>query len=83
MQHVRVLLHFHELGDFDGPVFGHPSHVVTTQIDEHHVLGTLLLIGEQLGRDQCVVLRGFSTRPRAGDRAKRDPTVRDSHQQLG
>jgi len=83
VQHVRVLLHFHELGDFHSPVFRHPPHVVTTQIDKHHVLGALLLIREQLRGDQCVVLRRFSTRPRAGDRAERDSTVRDSHQQLG
>ena len=38
-----------------GAVTRDAPHVVATEVDEHHVLGAFLLVGEQLGREPLVV----------------------------
>ena len=48
MDHVRVGLDAHQLVDRDAAVLAHAAEVVAAEVDEHHVLGALLLVGEQL-----------------------------------
>ena len=47
---VRVGLDRHERVDGDGAVLAHAAEVVAPEVDEHHVLGALLLVGEQARR---------------------------------
>jgi hypothetical protein len=44
------------------------ANVVSSKIEQHHVLGDLLRIGEQLGREHLVGLARRAARPRARDR---------------
>ena len=44
-------------------VLAHAAEVVAAEVDEHHVLGALLLVGEQVLRDRLVLAR---RRRRAG-----------------
>ena len=48
MHHVRVALDGHQLVDLDAAVLAHAPEVVAAEVDQHHVLGALLLVGEQL-----------------------------------
>ena len=72
MHHVAVVLHDHELVDLHRAVLAHAPEVVAAEVDEHHVLGPLLLVGEQLVRHPLVLLGGHSPRAGAGDRTGRD-----------
>ena len=77
MGDVREPLHLHLAGDVDGACLAHAGKVVAPEIDEHHVLGPVLLGGEQpldvtLGR-----LRG------AGDRAEARSAVLAGDEPLG
>src|SRR4051794_5077025 len=67
---VRVGLDAHEALYLDGPVLAHAPEVVAAEVDEHHVLGALLLVGEQLLADAAVLLERRAARARAGDRAR-------------
>ena len=60
---VRVQLHLHELVDLDAARRAHPAQVVAPQIDQHDVLGPLLLVGTQIG-DQAPVFGGVGARGR-------------------
>ncbi len=55
--HVRVLLDHHLLVHLHGPVAADPPQVVAPQVEQHDVLGPLLLVGQQLF-GQRRVLRG-------------------------
>ncbi len=48
MLHVRVLLHGQQLFHFHRAVAGNATEIVASEIDQHHVLGTLLFVGQQL-----------------------------------
>jgi hypothetical protein len=52
------------------------------EVDEHHVLGALLLVGEQLGGEARVLVGRRAARPGARDRAHDHAVVADAHQQL-
>ena len=47
-----------------------PAEIVARQIDQHHVLGIFLGIGEQLDLEPLVERRSSCARPRAGDRTQ-------------
>ena len=68
MHDVAVGLDLHQLVDRDGAVLADAAEVVAAEVDEHHVLGALLLVGEQLGGDAAVLLGARAARARAGDR---------------
>ena len=72
VQHVRVLLDAHELRDGHRAIPRDATDVVAPEIDEHHVLGALFLVGEKLGGESFVVERRRAARSRAGDRSDRD-----------
>ena len=76
---VRVRLDLHQALDVHAAVHAHAAEVVAAEVHEHHVLGALLLVGEQLGGDRGVVL---AARPGAGDRARGDVAAVDRQQRL-
>ena len=59
------------------PGRAHAADVVAAQVDQHHVLGPLLGIGQQLLRQALVLGRVVAARARAGDRAQ-SPRARRS-----
>ena len=67
---VAVALDRHELDDLDGARRAHPAEVVAAEVDQHQVLGPLLGVGEQLGAERGVLLRGRAARAGAGDRVQ-------------
>jgi len=75
-----VLLDVPEVVDGDGTGLAHPAEVVASQVDEHEVLGVLLLVGEQLLLEQLVLLESRTTWTRTGDREGRDTAVLDLDQ---
>ena len=83
VHHVAVVLDRHEVLDLDAAVLAHAAEVVAAEVDEHHVLGALLRVGEQLLGDPPVVLGVRPARARAGDRAGRDVAAGDGDQRLG
>ena len=83
MDHVRVGLHAHELVHHDAAVLAHAPEVVAAEVHQHHVLGALLLVGEQLSGALEVSLRGVGARPRAGDRPLLGAPAGDGDERLG
>ncbi len=71
----------HELlADLDRARFGHAADIVATQIDQHHVLGAFLRVGQQFGF-QCLVQFGRgAARAGAGDRAHSDHAIAQARQ---
>ena len=68
MHHVRVALDLHELHDVHGARCADPTDVIACEIDEHQVLGALLLIRQHVFRQCRVILNGFPARARARNR---------------
>ena len=83
MHHVAVVLDLHQLVDGHAAVLADAAEVVAAQVDEHHVLGPLLFVGEQFGGDPAIVLGGLAARTRSGDRAGSDAAPVDGQQRLG
>ena len=70
VEHVRVGLDDHVLVDGDRAVLAHAAEVVAAEVDQHHVLGALLRVGEQrLGLAPVLLLVGTAG-VRAGDRPR-------------
>ncbi|GBD46497.1 hypothetical protein HRbin41_01324 [bacterium HR41] len=82
MHNVREGLDDHKLVDGDGAVLAHTAEVVAREVDEHHVFGPLLLVGEQLAGNGEIALGGTGARPCAGDRALRHPSSVDGDERL-
>ena len=80
---VRVALDGHELRHPHGAGVAHAADVVAAEVDQHDVLGALLLVALQLLAEPEVLLRGGAARARAGDRVRLDLAVLDAHQHLG
>ena len=72
---VAEALHLGEARDGDASRTGHSAEVVASQVDQHHVLGTLLAVGQQVGRQLVVVGVGRAARARAGDRVSQEVAV--------
>ena len=83
VDHVRVGLDGHERLDLDGAVLADAPEVVAAEVDEHHVLGALLLVRQQVGGDRDVGVGVGPARPRAGDRAGRGAAAGDGDERLG
>ena len=83
MHDVAVGLDLHQLVDDDAAVLAHAPEVVAPEVDEHHVLGALLLVGQQLARDPPVLLGGGAARAGSGDRLGADVAPGDGQQRLG
>src|SRR3984957_3989285 len=83
VHNVAVGLDLHQLVDHDAAVLAHASQVVASQVDEHHVLGALLLVFQQLVGDAPILLRACAARARTGDRARGYVARGDGEQRLG
>ena len=83
MHHVAVGLDLHQLVHLDAAVLAHPAEVVAPEVDHHHVLGALLLVGQQLRGDPPVLLGRRAARARAGDRLRQHVPPADGQQRLG
>ena len=83
MVHVGIALQRHHLVDFDAARFADPAEVVAFEIDQHHVLGTLLRIRKQLDRKPVVVVAIRRPGPGSGDRPRGRDTVTDLEQPFG
>lgn len=65
---VTVTLDAQELGDLDTPGQADAAEIVTHQIDQHHMFGTLLGVGSKLTHQAGVFGGVLGTRSGAGDR---------------
>ncbi len=83
VHHVRVALDLHPVGDLDGAGLRDAADVVAAEVDQHHVLGELLGVGEQLVGERRVGLARGAARAGAGDRAQRHRLAFLAHQDLG
>ncbi len=72
---MAVALDDHHVGDFDAAVFGDAADVVAAEVDEHHVLGPFLGVGQQFFGEPLVLLVGRAAAARAGERADRHLAV--------
>ncbi|MNP09046.1 hypothetical protein D3C76_1011360 [compost metagenome] len=80
VHHVGVTLDDHFLGEFHRTDFRYATRVVTTEVDQHQVLGNFLVVRQQV-LFQCHI--GLFVGPAwtgAGDRAHGDQIVFDPHQ---
>ncbi len=80
---MTVALDRHERGKPHAAELRHPADVVPSEIHQHQVLGTLLRVGGQLGRECRVLLRRGAARAGPGDRPEGDLTILDPDQDLG
>ena len=64
---VAVALDRHHVGERDRPDRGDAADVVAPEVDEHHVLGPLLRIGQELLGKRAILLRRGAAPPRAGE----------------
>ncbi len=83
MHDVAVALDRHQLRDLDRAVVADAAEVVASEVDEHHVLGRLLLVRAQLLAEQRVLDVGRAARARPRDRAVVDAPARAAHEHLG
>ena len=68
MHDLGIAVDHHVIGDFDRADPGHAAKVIAAEIDQHVMLGKLLLIGKQLVFERLVLLRRFAARTRARNR---------------
>ena len=80
---MRVALDLHPPHELDAADLGDAPHVVAPEVDEHHVLGALLGIGQKLALERRVFLQRLAARPRAGQRPHRHHAVLEAHHRLG
>ena len=74
---------YYELvGDLDRTHLRHPTDVIAAQVEQLHMLGTLLLIGEQVDFERQVLGLGGAARAGAGDGPQGDRVVLEAHQDL-
>ena len=76
VEDVAVALDLHVLAGGHGARPRDPPEVVPPEVDEHHVLGTLLGVVAQLVGEPVVVGRRRAARAGAGDRVGRHPVAR-------
>ena len=68
MHDLGIAVDHHVIGDFDRADLGNSTEVIAAQIDQHVMLGKLLLIGKQLVLERLILLRRFAARTRARNR---------------
>ncbi len=71
-----------KLSTLDRPRPAHPAQVVAAQVDQHEVLGPLLLVGQHLLGQPGVLGGGGSPRPGAGDGPGLGVAAGHRHQRL-
>ena len=80
---MRVALEGHVLRHAHRTEVADAANIVAPEIDEHHVLGTLLLTALQFLGEAKIVLVIGATRPSARDRVRLDPPAFDPDEHLG
>ena len=80
---MREPVDAHELAHADGPGARHAADVIAREVDEHDVLGALLVGCAELGLHRDILGLVAPARPRAGDRIHHDTPVLDAHERLG
>ena len=83
VKHMRVALDGHEIGDPHRPVARETAHVIAAQIDQHDMLGALLLVRQQFGGERRIFFRRLAAWTCAGDGTYGEMAVGHAHQQLG
>ena len=83
VHHVAVPLDFHQVGKVHRAVFGHSPDIVAGQVDQHHMLGPLLGVGEQLLFEPLVFFLGRAAAAGPRERPHRDLPFLDPHHDLG
>ena len=83
VHHVRVAFDCHRFGEPDRPRRGHAPDVVAAQVGQHHVLRALLRISEQFALQREVLVLRRPAAARSGDRAHRNRTTLQTHQDFG
>ena len=83
VHHVAVALDRHELRHLHAAEAADAPEVVAAEVDEHDVLGPLLLVGEQLALEARRPRGRRAARARARDRARLDAPALDAHEDLG
>ena len=76
------MLDDHQFVDLDAAGHADATEVVAFEVDQHHVLGALLGMTDQLAHARGFVV-GSQTRPRAGDGTRLDQAVAYADQALG
>ena len=66
----------------DGAELAYPADIVASQVDQHHVLGPFLLIGQQLLLDAEIFFFVGRARTRARDGTVLDVALLHAHQQF-
>ena len=82
MHHVRVALERHELRHADAADLGDAADVVAAEVDEHDVLGALLLVPPQLLGQPLILVGRRAAAARAGNRMRLDVPAFDAHEHL-
>ena len=59
VHHVRIALDHHLLGHAHAAGLRDAADVVAAEVDQHHVLGALLRVGQQLGGERRVFARAL------------------------
>ena len=75
VHHMAVALDNHEITHLDRAIICHATDVVSGQINEHDVFGTLLWIIQQFVCQSVIFTAGLSPPARASDWADVDATV--------
>ncbi len=83
MHHVRIVLDRHVVGDAHRADLRHAPDVVAAEIHQHHVLGALFRVRQQLLGERRVFVGRLAARARAGDRPQCDVAVLKPHQDFG
>ena len=83
MHHVREPVDAHELAHANGPRARHAADVIAREIDEHDVLGALLLRRTKLRLHRGILGLVAAARSRARDRVHHQAPVLHTHERLG
>ena len=79
---MRETLEPHELRHAHGTEVADTADVVAAEVDQHHVLGALLLVALQLLRQPQILLVGLAAAAGAGNRMRLDARAFHTHQHL-
>ena len=82
MHDMAVTFNNQQIAYLNGSTFGHPAYIVSSQVNQHQVLGPLLGISEQLFFKGLVFLRGSATFSGTGNGTQLNVTIFKSNQDL-
>ena len=82
MHDLGIPVDHHVIGDFDRADLGNSTEVIAAEIDQHVMLGKLLLIGKQLVLERLILLRRFAARTGAGHRESRQTAILQAHERF-